>query len=159
VASVPTGTGIMVMANKNVHVFENEISGNQTAGVMVVAFNQEIKDAQYEALPIDIVVRGNTFGKNGWAPDFAGGPEISKAIGGPLPPVVWDGAGSFMRQGVKVTRPLNVNFKDGPVLNLRLPGAGQTLLANPDVKPTVDGSPIAEPKAVVLPPAQAKLAL
>ncbi|CAN5275761.1 hypothetical protein BH11PSE2_BH11PSE2_20330 [soil metagenome] len=158
VAGVPTGTGVMIMANKNVHIFENEISGNQTAGVMVVAFNNEIKDANYEALPIDIVVRNNQFGKNGWAPDFVGGPEISKSIGGPLPPVVWDGAASFMRQGVKISHPLNVNFKDGPVLNLRLPGAGQTLLANPQVTPTVEGTPVAEPKAVVLPAAQAKLA-
>ena len=32
VASVPTGTGVMVMANKDVAVFDNEISGNALIG-------------------------------------------------------------------------------------------------------------------------------
>jgi hypothetical protein len=31
VAQVPTSTGVMLMANRNVHVFENEISGNATS--------------------------------------------------------------------------------------------------------------------------------
>jgi parallel beta-helix repeat protein len=158
VASVPTGTGVMVMANKNVHVFGNEIAGNKTAGVMVVGFQREIKDAAYEALPIDISVHDNTFGKNGWAPDFAGGDQIAKAAGGVIPPVLWDGAASFTRNGVKETRTLNVEFKDGPVMNLRLPLVTALIMANPQVTPTIAGKPIAEPKPVVLPPAQAKLA-
>jgi parallel beta-helix repeat protein len=157
VASVPTGTGVMIMANKNVHIFDNEISGNKTAGIMVVGYQNEIKDAAYEALPIDIAVRGNTFGRNGWAPQFPGGAEIATAVGGVLPPVLWDGAANFTRAGAAQTRPLNVNFKQGPVLNLRLPSVTALIQANPAVTPTIDGTPIAEPKPVVLPPAQARL--
>jgi hypothetical protein len=159
VASVPTGTGVMIMANKNVHIFENEISGNKTSGVIVVGFQREIKDANYEALPIDIVVHDNNFGRNGWDPQFPGGAEIAKAVGGVLPPVVWDGAPVFTRTtGGPQTRALNVNFKQGPVLNLRLPNVTALIQANPAVTPTVEGKPIAEPKPVVLPSAQAKLA-
>ena len=32
VANVPMGTGVMIMANRNVHVFENEIDGNASTG-------------------------------------------------------------------------------------------------------------------------------
>jgi hypothetical protein len=125
---------------------------------MVVGFQREIKDANYEALPIDIAVHGNKFGRNGWAPEFPGGAEIAKAVGGVLPPVIWDGADNFMRQGAKVTRTLNVDFRDGPVLNLRVPSVTGLAMANPAVTPTVAGTAFAEPKPVVLPPAQAKLA-
>jgi hypothetical protein len=139
-------------------VFGNEIAGNKTSGVIVVGFQREIKDLNYEALPIDIVVHDNIFGRNGWAPDFPGGPEIAKAVGGVLPPVVWDGAPAFTRAGSPQTRALNVNFRQGPVLNLRAPNAADRLAANPQVTATVDGKPVAEPKPVVLPPAQARLA-
>ncbi|MBC7102839.1 MAG: hypothetical protein H5U13_06390 [Parvibaculum sp.] len=37
--SVPTGTGIMVMANRNVHVFGNRLSGNGTVHVIVAAYD------------------------------------------------------------------------------------------------------------------------
>ena len=39
VGDVPTGTGIMVMANRDIHVFDNDIDGNQTARMVVVTQN------------------------------------------------------------------------------------------------------------------------
>jgi parallel beta-helix repeat protein len=75
VASVPTGTGVMLMANRNVHVFNNDISGNKSTGVAVVGYPREIKDAKYEPLPRDIVVRDNRFGRNGWDPAFGALPR------------------------------------------------------------------------------------
>ncbi|WP_199285956.1 parallel beta-helix domain-containing protein [Phenylobacterium parvum] len=47
VASVPTGTGVMVMANRNIHVFGNEVSGNQSAGVLLVSYTQAFNDPAY----------------------------------------------------------------------------------------------------------------
>jgi parallel beta-helix repeat protein len=157
VASVPTGTGVMVMANRNIHVFDNEISGNQSSGVIVTGYSLEIKDAAYEPLPRDIVVRSNRFGRNGWSPQFKGGSEIAKAVGGTLPPVIWDGATRFDRAGKPVTQAVNVRFEDGPVLKLNVPQAGAVEQAKPEVLQKVDGTAIAEPKPVVLPPAQARL--
>ena len=63
VASVPTGTGVMVMANRNVHVFDNDISGNQSAGVLLVSYAQAYDDPAYNPLPRDIVVRDNRIGR------------------------------------------------------------------------------------------------
>jgi hypothetical protein len=65
----------MLMANRNVHVFNNDISGNKSTGVAVVGYPREIKDAKYEPLPRDIVVRDNRFGRNGWDPAFGALPR------------------------------------------------------------------------------------
>lgn len=159
VASVPVGTGVMIMANRDVHIFENEISGNQSAGVIVAGYTREIKDANYEPLPRDVVVRNNKFGRNGWSPGFPGGAEIAKAVGTPIPPIVWDGATVFSRGGENVTRAVKVNFMDGPVLNLNLPNVAGAAQAKPAVAPRVESAGIVEPKPVVLPPEQAKLAM
>lgn len=93
VASVPTGTGVLVMANRNVEVFGNVFDQNGTANVMIVGYRYEHKDPNYQPLPKAIVVRGNQHGKAGYAPAFEGGDQIAAALGGSLPPVLWDGAG------------------------------------------------------------------
>jgi parallel beta-helix repeat protein len=154
VASVPNGTGIMVMANRNVHVFDNEIDGNQSTGVTLVSYTQKFDDKTYNPLPRDVVVRNNRFGRNGWAPTFAGGDLLAKMAGGTLPPVLWDGV---------TTAPGNegavkVRLSDGPVMNLNLAGPGQLMTAKPTVSPTFGDANVAEPAAVVLPKRQAALA-
>ena len=153
VAGVPTGTGVMLMANRDVHVFENDIQGNQTTGVMIIAYIQDFTDKTYNPLPRDMVVRDNRFGRNGWDPNLLGGPVLAKALGGALPPVLWDG----VSHAGGVAAPVNLWIKDGPVLNLRLPKAGALDAANPDVVASLGAPGQAEPKPVELPSAQAKL--
>ena len=153
VASVPVGTGVMVMANRNVHVFDNEIDGNQSTGVMLVSYTQKFDDKTYNPLPRDVVVRNNRFGKNGWDPKFAGAEILAKAVGGTIPPVMWDGVTSHPQN----TDPVRVRLADGPVLNLNLDGPGQLMTAKPAVTPTFGDAAPAEPKAVVLPRRQAAL--
>ena len=153
VAGVPTGTGIMVMANRNVHVFENEISGNQSTAVMLVSYTQKFDDKTYNPLPRDIVVRDNKIGRNGWNPQFKGGPMIAQMMGGALPPVVWDGVTSF----AGMSNVVQVRITDGPILNLNLPAPGQIDQAKPSVAKTIGDARIAEPQAVVLPKRQSDL--
>ncbi|HJS10240.1 parallel beta-helix domain-containing protein, partial [Sphingopyxis sp.] len=93
VASVPTGTGVLIMANRNVEIFDNVFDQNGTANVMIVGYRYEHKDPKYQPLPRAIVVRGNQHGKAGYAPKFAGGDMIAAAMGGSIPPILWDGAG------------------------------------------------------------------
>ena len=38
VATVPPGTGVMIMANDQVEVFDNTIEQNQTAGLSIVSY-------------------------------------------------------------------------------------------------------------------------
>lgn len=97
VATVPTGTGVLIMANRNVHVFENEIGSNGTANVIVTAYRAQIEDAAYNPLPRDIVIRNNRFGASGFAP--AGDLAPLAAAGVPLPDVLWDGATTYFAGG------------------------------------------------------------
>ena len=152
VASVPTGTGVMVMANRNVHVFENEIDANQSAAVMLVSYVQKFDDKTYNPLPRDVVVRDNRIGKNGWDPKFDGGKLLALVGGGSIPPVLWDGVVTY--NGGETAK---VRLVDGPVMNLNLPAPGQLEKAKPKVLPTVGDAAPPEPAAVVLPQRQAKL--
>lgn len=93
VASVPTGTGVLVMANRHVEIFDNVFAENGTANVMIVGYRYEHKDPNYQPLPRQIVVRDNQHGKAGYAPKFPGGDLIAAAMGGAIPPVLWDGSG------------------------------------------------------------------
>jgi parallel beta-helix repeat protein len=157
VANVPMGTGVMIMANRDVHVFENEIDGNASTGVILVSYTQKFDDKTYNPLPRDVVVRNNKIGKNGFDPKFSGGGLVKMMLKSDIPPIVWDGVTSFPG----TTEPVRVRLLDGPVLNLRLPGPGQIEKANPTVTATAiipETTPqLAEPKAVVLPKAQADL--
>ncbi|MDP3854440.1 parallel beta-helix domain-containing protein [Phenylobacterium sp.] len=152
VANVPMGTGVMLMANKNVHVFDNEIDGNGSAAVILIAYSQTFDDKTYNPLPRDIVVRNNRLGRNAWAPAFPGGAILAKALGGTVPPVIWDGVVTW--PGSEAVR---VRLTDGPVVNLNLPKPGALMEANPKISPTLGDAVIEEPKAVVLPAEQAKL--
>jgi len=153
VAGVPTGTGIMVMANRDVHVFGNHIDGNQTAAVMLVSYVQKFDDKTYNPLPRDIVVRDNKIGRNAWNPAFDGGALIAKLMGGTLPPVMWDGVTSYAGS----PEVAHVRISDGPVLNLHLDAPGAMMTAKPTKTASEGDAQVAEPKGVVLPKRQADL--
>ena len=93
VASVRKGTGVLIMANDGVDVRENVISGNATAGVMVISYRYPQQDANYNPLPRKVSVAGNTFERNGTDPQLPGGAQLAAAFGGAIPPVLWDGTG------------------------------------------------------------------
>ena len=145
VASVPTGTGVMVMANRDVHVFGNTLGENATANVMVVAYKRPFTDASYNPLPRNVVVRNNTHGRAGWDPKFPGGAMLAKAMGGSIAPVFWDGAGGLAATNIRVTDKVGV-------LTMGLP---EPLTPIMDAKPApidlTKGTAIAEPAKVVLP--------
>ena len=118
VASVPRGTGVMVMANDGVYVTANRLVGNPTAQVMVVSYPRSFTDARYNPSPRHIFVGENQVVGGGDAPDFPGGGDLAKAFGGRLPPVLWDGLG-------KPGEALTVAAGLGAVsLNLPRQGAG-----------------------------------
>jgi parallel beta-helix repeat protein len=93
VASVPTGTGIMVMANRNVHVFDNVIGENGTTNIMIVGYPLKFDDANYNPVASDVAIWDNQHMRAGWAPDMPGGKELAAAMGGSMPPIFWSGAG------------------------------------------------------------------
>ncbi len=156
VAQVPTGTGIMVMANRDVHVFDNRIDGNGGSAVMLVSYRSAFTDASYNPLPRAVAVHGNRFGRNGFAPAFEGGKELAAAVGGTLPPVMWDGVTGFkVPGGEMVGAPLGLAVADGPMLTLGLVTQGTPVsAARPTLAAPYTGAALPEPAAIVLPAAQ-----
>jgi len=141
VANVPAGTGVMVMANRNVHVYENVIQEHGTSNVMLVAYTEEFDDPNYEPTIRDVIVHGNAQGRAGYAPDFPGGAELATAVGGTLPPVLWDGLGTGIVVNDKV-----------PVLSLGLTAAGQPVSeARAFMAEIASEETLATPEAVILP--------
>ena len=93
VGEVPRGTGIIIQANSDVEVFDNDISGNGTVNLSIVTYSAETEDENYYPHPKSIQVHGNRFGKGGFDPD------LDKVIAGILyelsegnmPDIFWDG--------------------------------------------------------------------
>jgi parallel beta-helix repeat protein len=160
VSNVPTGTGIMVMANRDVHVFDNHIDGNASTGVMLIAYLQAFDDPKYDPLPRDVAVHGNRFGRNGWAPTFPGGADLARAVGGSIPPVMWDGVVAYrIPGGGASTDVVRLAVADGPVVNLNLKTQGAPVTqARPTVVASINDGAMTAPAAVVLPAAQLALA-
>lgn len=161
VAGVPTGTGIMVMANRDVHVFDNHIDGNASSGVMLVAYLNTFTDPTYNPLPRDISVHGNRFGRNGFAPVWKGGPELASMLGGSLPPVLWDGITSYTKPGGGIeNEAVRLAIADGPVVNLDLKVQGTPALqAKPVTSKTLSAGELAEPAPVVLAAGQMEMGI
>ena len=90
VAGVPSGTGVLIMANDRVVVENNRFDDNQTAHVVITAYSQAFTDEDYNPLPRNVVIQGNTFEEGGFNPqgDLA---QFAMLLGGKLPDVVWDG--------------------------------------------------------------------
>jgi len=94
VATVSRGTGISIMSNTQVEVFENKISDNRTYGVVICSYlttGIEITDPEYYPYAEAIYIHNNTFGKNGWDPSGKYGKMTEKLAGRPFPEVLWDG--------------------------------------------------------------------
>lgn len=95
VAKVPTGTGVMIMANKNVELFENTIGGHGTTNCLVISYHLtgiKIVDANYYPWPRGIYIHDNKFGEGGDKPAGELGQMASGIVGTPLPDIIWDGA-------------------------------------------------------------------
>lgn len=91
VAMVPTGVGVMVMANRNVHVFGNRFAGNRTTHVLVGAYPEDYEDDDYMFVPRGVYVHDNEYGEGGARPDGEVGTMLADIAGTPLPDIVWDG--------------------------------------------------------------------
>jgi parallel beta-helix repeat protein len=156
VASLPAGTGFIVMATRNVHVFENTFAENATANVIVTSYRPTITDANFNALPRDIVIRNNVFGRAGFNPD--GDLKALTQLGMQGPDIFWDGATTFVAAGSPKTEPVRLSIANNTTqsgralrfLNMGLPAASSDFV---DAKPSTElpsALAIAEPAPIKL---------
>ena len=94
VGEVPRGTGIIIMANSDVEIFNNLISGNGTVNLSIVSYGDETDDENYYPHPKRIQVHNNRYGPSGFDPDLETG-DLAKALyemsDGNMPDIFWDG--------------------------------------------------------------------
>jgi parallel beta-helix repeat protein len=150
VASVPSGTGVIIMANRNVHIFDNTFENNRSAQVLITAYSLPFADETYNPLPRDIVVRDNAYSGGGDDPQGSLAP-IAAALGGALPPVVWDGVSTW--PGAAEAQAVNLTVAEAPevaFLNLGVPAYPLDPAALRPSPERPQGTPPVEPAAIVL---------
>ena len=99
VASVPAGSGMVVNANDDVEIFDNEISDNATANFIISSvYSTGYKDSSmakdFDPYPERIYVHGNKVSGGGDSPDGLDLKTLKVAmfgLGGSFPDVLWDG--------------------------------------------------------------------
>jgi len=98
VASVPGGTGILVLAGTDIEVRDNTISDNKSTGVLVVSYKilelltgTTLDDAGMDPYLKRVYVHGNTYSGNGTDPQ--GGLKVVGEFNAakPMENVMWDG--------------------------------------------------------------------
>ncbi|MGI9249955.1 MAG: parallel beta-helix domain-containing protein [Pseudohongiellaceae bacterium] len=94
VGTVPAGTGLMILANDSIEVFNNEFTNNNSANVLVVSYyitELAFDDENYDAYPEALYIHDNRFTGGGAQPDSEPLAMLQAATGQPVPNIVWDG--------------------------------------------------------------------
>lgn len=94
VATVPAGTGLMIMAADQVEVFDNDITDNQTTGVSIVSYlvtGRPINDPKYDPFSEGIWIHDNRIEGGGDKPSGELAMMLSQIVGTPFPQIFYDG--------------------------------------------------------------------
>ena len=154
VATVPKGTGVLIMANRNVHVFENRFDENAMIHVGVVSYFEDYEDDDYQPHPRGIVIRDNEYGRGGFEPSGEVGLFFAEAAGGEIPDILWDGVTPLTEWATWTDEAdgIYVDERDATFANLRM--IAQTIYPwGASVDRDVDDyrGRLPEPEPVVLP--------
>lgn len=129
VATIPPGTGMIVMANDEVEVFNNSFDGNDSFNLTVISYLTNMKtynDPQYDPYPEAIYIHDNTFKGGGNKPNGQIGELAGSAFGGQVPDITYDGVLDDKKlQDGKLPKELGVYIKnngDADFANLDLDG-------------------------------------
>jgi len=96
VAMVPTGTGLMILATKNVEIFKNKIINNQSVGTAIISYystSKPFKDKQYDPYPSAISIHNNIYKRKTGLPvskDMLSS-VVAKSFGENVPHIIYDG--------------------------------------------------------------------
>lgn len=96
VGIVPAGTGMLIMGNRDVEVFDNEFADNKTVHIAVASYVKETEDKNYMPHPSRFHIHNNVFRNGGTEPDTGEfGTLVKDITGTPVPDIIWDGVMSI----------------------------------------------------------------
>ncbi len=137
VASVPAGSGVVINSNDNIEIFDNDITGNKTANIIIssvysTGYKDDKASGEFDPYPERIYVHDNRLSGGGDAPDGLDLKALKLALyglNGHMPDVLFDGY-------------VNPQRKEGPQICLR----GVSGVVNADgpggyKNPSKDGKP------------------
>lgn len=94
VARVPPGTGLLVLANDNIEVFDNEFADNGNVHAMAYSYTLSgipFDDPAYDPYPEGIYIHDNSYVNGGYEPRHPALVALKEESGKNTPNVVWDG--------------------------------------------------------------------
>lgn len=113
IATLPAGTGMYILGIRDVEVFKNKIQNNQTVNVYIIHYNTAVdesalqetgsspitqqifapQDKRYYPFVQEVYLHDNDISGGGQSPDtrMASVKELSDALGGKLPDILYDG--------------------------------------------------------------------
>jgi len=99
VSAVPMGTGVMILANDQVEVFDNDFRDNGTTGVLLISYNTariiggfNTTDRTYDLYSEGLYILGNRFSGGGTMPDATAERLLNGVVGDmPIPDILFDG--------------------------------------------------------------------
>ena len=114
VASVPAGSGVVINSNDNIEIFDNDITGNKTANIIIssvysTGYKDDKASGEFDPYPERIHVHGNRLSGGGDSPDRLDFKTLKVAmygLNGSFPDVLFDGY-------------VNPQRKEGPQICLR----------------------------------------
>ena len=120
VGNVPAGTGLLILANDNIEVFENRFADNNSVNIMIYSYvlgGRTISDPNYDPYPEQIYLHDNNFVSGGTVPAH---PLLAKwhAISGEKSPnIVW---GGLIKEGGSIENLICIqNNSEDSFLNLQ----------------------------------------
>ena len=94
VATVPRGTGMLILANSIIEVFNNDFFENDTVNLAIVSYFQDTTDKNYYPHPRSVYIHNNRFKKSGASPDIESN-ELARMLfqlaENDMPDIFWDG--------------------------------------------------------------------
>lgn len=96
VASVPSGTGIMILATKGIEIYQNKIINNQSASTLIISYTttgKKIKDKLYDPFPSAISIHDNVYERKIGLPVGKDplGMILGRKFGENVPHLIFDG--------------------------------------------------------------------